>query len=239
MWLQSQAELLEKNACMQVCVGVRREARSKKQEILRSCRGDTPSNHASLWTMHQIVTSPSCSEISFTFGSSSADSSLFPPAAAAKLNVERMLDAEACPTRGEGGSETSPLRVKGGDRGAPLRSPPWRELLRDIGCWPMRSLVASRSLSRRSAMAFSLAVTSTGLKPKDLSAYEKRVWGGYTNLAAPKGLGRLAGLLWAILGEESGDGIVEVVPERGRSSNFRRVSWGVGGVDEVAILPSK
>lgn len=32
------------NVCMQVCVGVSREAGSKKQEILRSCRGDTPSN---------------------------------------------------------------------------------------------------------------------------------------------------------------------------------------------------
>lgn len=61
------------------------------------------------------------------------DSSLF-PAAAAKLNVERMFATECCVTRGEGGSETSPLRVKGGDRGVPLRSAPWRELLRDMEC---------------------------------------------------------------------------------------------------------
>jgi hypothetical protein len=60
-----------------------------------------------------------------------------------------------------------------------------------------------------------------------------------TNLAAPKGLGRLAGLLWAIFGEASGDGVVEVLPERGRSSNFRRVSWGVGGVDDVATPSCK
>ena len=70
--------------------------------------------------------------MSFTFVSSSADSSLFPPAAAAKLNVERMLATGLCVERGEGGSETSPLRPTGGDRGAPLRSVPWRELLRDM-----------------------------------------------------------------------------------------------------------
>jgi hypothetical protein len=76
-----------------------------------------------------------------------------------------MLATGLCIARGEGGSETSPLRPTGGDRGAPLRSAPWRELLRDMECWPTRSLVASRSLSRRSAMTFSLAVTSTGLEP--------------------------------------------------------------------------
>lgn len=159
------------------------------------------------------MTSPSCSVISFTFVSSSVDSSLFPPAAAAKLNVERMLATGLCMAWGEGGSERSPLRATGGDCGAPLRSVPWRELLRDMECWPARSLVASRSLSRRSAITLSLADTSTGL-------------------AAPKGLGRFTGLLWAILGEASGDGVVEVLPERGRSSNFRRVSWGVGGVED-------
>src|SRR5258708_38980616 len=103
--------------------------------------------------------------MSFTFGSSSVDPSFFPPAAAAKLNVERMLATGLCAERGEGGSERSPLPAMGGDRGAPLRSTPWRELLRDIGCWPARSLVTSRSLSRRSAMIFSLADTSTGLEP--------------------------------------------------------------------------
>ena len=102
--------------------------------------------------------------MSFTLISSSVDSSLFPPAAAAKLNVERMLATGLCIARGEGGSERSPLRATGGDRGAPLRSVPWRELLRDMECWPTRSLVTSRSLSRRSAITFSLAVTSTGLE---------------------------------------------------------------------------
>jgi hypothetical protein len=112
----------------------------------------------------QIVTSPSCSVTSFTFVSSSSVSpSFFPPAAAAKLNVERMLAVGLCMAWGEGGSERSPLRATGGDRGAP-RSVPWRELLRDMECWPTRSLVASRSLSRRSAIIFSLAVTSTGLE---------------------------------------------------------------------------
>jgi hypothetical protein len=30
-----------------------------------------------------------------------------------------------------------------------------------------------------------------------------------------------------------------VLPERGRSSNFRRVSWGVGGVDDDAMASSE
>lgn len=178
--------------------------------------------------------------MSFTFGSSSAGSSLFPPAAAAKLKVERMLATGLCVARGEGGSERSPLRPTGGVRGVTLRSAPWRELLRDMEWWPTRSLVASRSLSRRSAMVFSLAVTSTGLEPdQPVSARRNRTREKIrnTNLAAPKGLGRFAGLLWAILGEASGDGVEEVFPERGRSSNFRRVSWGVGGVDDVATRP--
>ena len=32
---------------------------------------------------------------------------------------------------------------------------------------------------------------------------------------------------------------MELAPERGKSSSFRRVSWGVGGVEEVAALPHK
>jgi hypothetical protein len=72
-----------------------------------------------------------------------------------------------------------------------------------------------------------------------ISACEKPVGVGDTNLAAPKGLGRLAGLLWLILGEASGDGVVEVFPERGKSSNFRRASWGVGGVDDDATPSCK
>ena len=176
--------------------------------------------------------------MSFTFGSSSADSSLFPPAAAAKLKVDRMLATGLITARGEGGRELS-LRVSG-DRGAPLRSTPWRELVRDMECWPTRSFVTSRSLSRRSAMTFSLAVTSTGLEPNRPCQRTKFEWEEKdTNLAAPKGLGRFAGLLWAILGEASGDGVEEVVPERGRSSNFRRASWGVGGVDDVATRSCK
>ena len=183
-----------------------------------------------------MVTSPSCSATSFTFGSSSGVSSLFPLAAAAKLTVERMLAAWGCATRGEGGSDMSPLRVKG-DRGTPARSAPWRELLRDIGCWPTRSFVASRSLSRRSAIAFSLAVTSTGLDVSHPVSTQTTSGIGDTNLAAPNGLGRLAGLLWVILGEARGDDGVELFPERGKSSSFRRVIWGVGGVDDVALLP--
>jgi hypothetical protein len=60
--------------------------------------------------------------MSVTLGSSSAGSSLFPPAAAAKLKVERMLATGLCVARGEGGSEAS-LRVRG-DRAVPLRSTP-------------------------------------------------------------------------------------------------------------------
>ena len=149
---------------MQVCVGVNREAGSEKQEILRSCKkgAHQATRRVIMGDDNQIVTSPSCSAMSFTFGSSSAGSSLFPPAAAAKLKVDRMLATGLITARGEGGRELS-LRVRG-DRGAPLRSTPWRELVRDMECWPARSFVASRSLSRRSAMTFSLAVTSTGLE---------------------------------------------------------------------------
>ena len=88
-------------------------------------------------------------------------------------------------------------------------------------------------------MAFSLAVTSTGLNYNQFISAQKPTRPGDTHLAAPKGLGRLAGLLWDILGEASGDGVEEAVPERGRSSNFRRASWGVGGVDDVAVPSSK
>ena len=207
--------------CMQVCVGMSRKARSIKQDILRSCEGDTPSYQTRrLESDNQIVTSPNCSATSFTFRSSSAEPPLF-PAAAAKLIVERMLAAGPCVERGEGGRETSPRCT--GVRGTPLRSAPWRELLRDIG-WPVRSLVASRSLSRRSVMVFSLAVTSTGLDYNRSISARKPTRPRDTNLAAPKGLGRLAGVLWDILGEASGDGVDEAVPVRGRSSNFRRVS---------------
>ena len=168
---------------MQVCVGVgvSREAGSKKQEILRSCRGTHQATSRVVkrrFKIFQIVTSPSCSVTSFAFVSSSSvgSSSLFPPAAAAKLNVERMLAAGLCMEWGEGGSERSPLRATGGDRGAPLRSVPWRELLRDMECWPTRSLVASRSLSRRSAIIFSLADTSTGLEHNRPVSVRKKEW---------------------------------------------------------------
>lgn len=164
---------------MQVCVGVNREAGSEKQEILRSCKkgAHQATRRVIMGDDNQIVTSPSCSAMSFTFGSSSAGSSLFPPAAAAKLKVDRMLATGLITARGEGGRELS-LRVRG-DRGAP-RSTPWRELVRDMECWPARSFVASRSLSRRSAMTFSLAVTSTGLEPNRPCQRAKFEWGEKT-----------------------------------------------------------
>jgi hypothetical protein len=54
----------------------------------------------------------------FTFGSSSVVPSLFPPAAAVKLNVERMLATALCTEHGEGGgeSERPPLRATGSGR---------------------------------------------------------------------------------------------------------------------------
>lgn len=122
----------------------------------------------------QIVTSPSCSVTSFTSGSfcaapssallafSAASSALFALAAAAKLNVG-LTFAAAVATLGEAGTEALPLTLAGGDLGVWPRSTPVREVVRDTGAWVARSLIASRSFSSRSATAFSLAVTSTGL----------------------------------------------------------------------------
>jgi hypothetical protein len=59
-----------------------------------------------------------------------------------------------------------------------------------------------------------------------------------THRAAPKGLDRapppLTGGVGPILGEDSGLGTLDTFPERGRSSNFRRLSCGVGGVELLA-----
>jgi hypothetical protein len=45
-----------------------------------------------------------------------------------------------------------------------------------------------------------------------------------THLALPKGFDREPEALGAILGEESGLGLAELLVDRGSSSNFRRVS---------------
>lgn len=100
-----------------------------------------------------------------------------------------------------------------------VRSEAWRELVRDM---LERSFAASRSLSRRSATSFSRVETSTGL-------------------AAPKGFALLleleVGGVGPILGEESGLGVAEALPDRGRSSSFRRLIWGVGGVELLGDMP--
>jgi len=62
------------------------------------------------------------------------------------------------------------------------------------------------------------------------------VWISY--LAAPKGFALVleleVGGVGPILGEESGLGVAEAFPDRGRSSSFRRPIWGVGGVELLA-----
>jgi len=77
-----------------------------------------------------------------------------------------------------------------------------------------RSLVASLSRSSRSETSLSRVLTSTGL-------------------AAPNGLGFVfpEGGVGPIFGEDNGLGEAEGFPDRGRSSNFLRVAWGVGGVE--------
>jgi len=52
-------------------------------------------------------------------------------------------------------------------------------------------------------------------------------------LAAPKGFEREMDP-GGILGEFRGLGLAELLPERGKSSSFRRASCGVGGVELLA-----
>jgi hypothetical protein len=56
-----------------------------------------------------------------------------------------------------------------------------------------------------------------------------------TNFAAPKGFALGALGLEASFGEDRGDGLVELVEERGSSSSFLRLIWGVGGVELLAV----
>ena len=118
-------------------------------------------------------------------------------------------------------------------RWSELRSEAVRELVRDIDS---RSLIAPRSFSRRSATSFSRVVTSTGLQSLWLRQlkYGRMV---RTYFAAPKGLDR--GVLdtegvGPTFGEDKGLGLADTFPERGRSSNFRRLNCGVGGVELLA-----
>lgn len=101
------------------------------------------------------------------------------------------------------------------------RSEAVRELVRDI---VSRSRLCSRSFSSRSMTSCSRPETSTGL-------------------AAPKGLERDDADtedVGPIFGEDKGLGVPEALPERGKSSNLRRIC-GVGGVElvgEVLLLLS-
>jgi len=111
------------------------------------------------------------------------------------------------------------MDVAGG--GVLVRREAVRELVRDMECDANRSLVVSRSFSRRSATSFSREDTSTGR-------------------ALPNGLERELSKaeLDVILGEERGLGLAEVLVERGMSSSLRRVSCGVGGVELLGdVLP--
>lgn len=115
------------------------------------------------------------------------------------------------------------LVIDGPGGGVLVRSDAVREFVRDIGCEAKRSLVISRSFSRRSVTSLSRNDTSTGLN------VDKREVGQsvtVTYLAAPNGLARETGTaeLDAILGDESGLGLAELLVERGMSSSFRRVN---------------
>lgn len=143
-------------------------------------------------------------------------------AAFAKLNEGRTTELLA--TVLVGGGEEMECRgdegVWGADVGGDLagRSMPVRELVRLI---VIRSLVVSRSLSKRSATSFSLVETSTGLaEPNGLDRVE---------LAETVGVG-------PIFGEDRGLDVPDAVPDLGNSSNLRRPIWGVGGVEFVGEL---
>jgi len=97
--------------------------------------------------------------------------------------------------------------VVDGAGGVLVRNDAVPELVRDIGCDAKRSLVVSRSFSRRPSTSLSRDDTSTGR-------------------AAPNGLARELGTaeLDDILGEERGLGLAELLVERGISSSLRRVN---------------
>jgi len=132
--------------------------------------------------------------------------SFFVLAALAKLTAGRTVADIGLGNFGEFGVG-GVLVIDGPGGGVLVRSDAVRELVRDIGYEAKRSLAISRSFSRRSATSLSRDDTSTGL-------------------AAPKGLAREPGTaeLDAILGDESGLGLAELLVERGMSSSFRRVN---------------
>lgn len=172
----------------------------------------------------------------FPSGSSGFVAFSFFAATLAKLRVGRTLGANVGTVMlglGDAGTDAPGGGVLA--RLSGLRSDAAREFVRDI---VILSLITSRSFSRRSATSFSRDVTSTGLyrmSESNIHGYLQNVY-----LAAPKGLALAAtatGGVGPILGEDKGLGVAETGPERGRSSNFRRFSCGVGGVELVAVPP--
>jgi hypothetical protein len=91
-----------------------------------------------------------------------ASASFFALAALAKLTVGRTVADIGLGNFGEFGVG-GVLVIDGPGGGVRVRSDAVRELVRDIGCDINRSLVISRSFSRRSATSLSRDETSTGL----------------------------------------------------------------------------
>lgn len=50
-------------------------------------------------------------------------------------------------------------------------------------------------------------------------------------MAEPNGLEREVVTAGASLGEATGEGRVDPLPVRGNNSSFRRLNWGVGGIE--------
>lgn len=142
--------------------------------------------------------------LSFSCTKLSSTTAALLAAALAKLTDGRTLAEAAIDGLGEcslGGVEVL-AGAGGGVLVSALRSEAVRELVRDIG-W--ECLIASRSFSIRSETSFSRENTSTGL-------------------AEPNGFERELEDAGAILGDERGLGLAELLFDRGRSSSFRRAS---------------
>jgi hypothetical protein len=89
--------------------------------------------------------------------------SFFALAALAKLTAGRTEADIGLGNLGEFGVGGVPV-IDGAGGGVLVRRDAVRELVRDIGCDAKRSLVTSRSFSRRSATSLSREDTSTGLR---------------------------------------------------------------------------
>jgi hypothetical protein len=149
--------------------------------------------------------------------------SFFALAALAKLTAGRTVADIGLDNFGEFGMG-GVLVIDGAGGGVLVRSDAVRELVRDIGCDARRSLAISRSFSRRSVTSLSRVDTSTGLgENKRMKGIDNDI---VTYLAVPNGLARELSTaeLDAILGDERGLGLAELLVERGISSSFRRVN---------------